>query len=56
VWVTIFALTSGIYFPVPFLGLFSFGFLYVGGMSLLQTRFGRIRSWAPEIAPEAAAD
>lgn len=27
---------KGLYFPIPFLGLFAFGFFYVGGMSLWQ--------------------
>ena len=55
-WVTAFAATNGIYFPVPFLALFGFGFLYVGGMSLFQTRFRRRRNWAPKVPVEAVAD
>jgi cellulose synthase/poly-beta-1,6-N-acetylglucosamine synthase-like glycosyltransferase len=32
----IFAFFKGLYFPIPFLGLFAFGFFYVGGLSLWQ--------------------
>jgi len=31
-----YALLKGLYFPIPFLGLFASGFFYVGGMSLWQ--------------------
>ena len=41
-WVIGFALVHGIYFPVPFLALFSLGFFYVGWMSLFQGRFQRL--------------
>ncbi|MFT5369618.1 MAG: cellulose synthase/poly-beta-1,6-N-acetylglucosamine synthase-like glycosyltransferase [Candidatus Latescibacterota bacterium] len=32
----VYASLKGLYFPIPFLGLFSFGFFYVGGLSLWQ--------------------
>ena len=40
-WVIGFAIGHDIYFPVPFLALFSLGFFYVGWMSLFQRRFQR---------------
>ncbi len=36
----LFAVNSGVYMSVPFLSLFCFGFLYVGGLSLYQTFAG----------------
>jgi hypothetical protein len=35
-----FALDKGVYFSLPFLLLFQWGFFYVGFMSLLQGRLG----------------
>lgn len=43
-WVIGYALGHRIYFPVPFLALFSLGFFYVGWMSLFQGRFQRLRA------------
>ena len=43
-WVIGFAITHGIYFPVPFIALFSLGFFYVGWMSLFQGCFQRLRA------------
>ncbi|MFL5405721.1 MAG: hypothetical protein ACJ79O_07675, partial [Myxococcales bacterium] len=37
-----FALDKGVWFSLPFLLLFQFGFFYVGVMSLLQGRLGTI--------------
>lgn len=42
-WVILFCVQTGTWFPVPFLILFSAGFLFVGGMSLLQGAFRRRR-------------
>ncbi len=50
-----FAIDKGIYFSLPFLFLFQWGFFYVGGMSLLQGRFGqffRRRPATESLAPE----
>lgn len=46
-----FAFDTGVYFPIPFLTLFCFGFLYMGAMSLLQGRWERLRSWSTETVP-----
>ncbi len=43
-----------IYFPIPFLILFCFGFFYVGWMSLFQGRLGRLRVGASEVETAAA--
>ena len=32
----VYSFLKGLYFPIPFLGLFAFGFFYVGGLSLWQ--------------------
>jgi cellulose synthase/poly-beta-1,6-N-acetylglucosamine synthase-like glycosyltransferase len=45
---------KGVYFPVPFLGLFAFGFIYVGGSSLWQG-FHR-RAYSTGLAQAAPAD
>jgi hypothetical protein len=37
-----FALDKGVYFSLPFLLLFQWGFIYVGLMSLLQGRVGAL--------------
>ena len=37
-----FAIDKGIYFSLPFLFLFQWGFFYVGGMSLVQGRLGSL--------------
>ncbi|MCZ6633518.1 MAG: glycosyltransferase [bacterium] len=44
----VFSMNYGIWFPIPFMILFCFGFLYVGVMSLLQEWFER-----PSATPEA---
>jgi hypothetical protein len=50
-----FALDKGVYFSLPFLLLFQWGFIYVGLMSLLQGRiaalFRAFRRPSPEPAP-----
>jgi hypothetical protein len=51
-----FALDKGVYFSLPFLLLFQWGFFYVGLMSLLQGRLGflfsrRPRAPAPQVLP-----
>ena len=40
-WIIRYSLLHGVYFPIPFLMLFGFGFFYVGSASLLQQRFER---------------
>jgi hypothetical protein len=40
-----FALDKGVYFSLPFLLLFQWGFFYVGLVSLLQGRLGAIARW-----------
>jgi len=40
-----FALDKGVYFSLPFLLLFQWGFFYVGLVSLLQGRLGPIARW-----------
>jgi hypothetical protein len=40
-----FALDKGVYFSLPFLLLFQWGFFYVGLVSLLQGRLGGIARW-----------
>ena len=42
-WIIGYSLLHGVYFPIPFLMLFGFGFFYVGSASLLQQRFERWR-------------
>ncbi len=44
-WVIGFAISHRIYFPIPFIALFSLGFFYVGWMSLFQGRFQRLRAF-----------
>ena len=49
-----FALDKGVYFSLPFLLLFQWGFFYVGFVSLLQGRLGglaRLFRRAPSVAP-----
>jgi cellulose synthase/poly-beta-1,6-N-acetylglucosamine synthase-like glycosyltransferase len=48
-----FALDKGVYFSLPFLFLFQWGFLYVGFMSLLQGRAGLLARWWRRWAPGA---
>src|SRR5438128_10803930 len=48
-----FALDKGVWFSLPFLLLFQWGFFYVGLMSLLQGRVGRILLGRRAIAPAA---
>jgi hypothetical protein len=40
-----FALDKGVYFSLPFLLLFQWGFFYVGLVSLLQGRVGMLLRW-----------
>jgi cellulose synthase/poly-beta-1,6-N-acetylglucosamine synthase-like glycosyltransferase len=42
-WVIAFCLGNGVYFPVPFLALFSLGFIYVGWTSVYQGAQVRLR-------------
>ena len=42
-WAILFSISHSIVFPLPFMMLFGFGFLYVGWMSLFQGRLGRVR-------------
>jgi hypothetical protein len=48
-----FALDKGVWFSLPFLLLFQWGFFYVGFMSLLQGRFGALMRWIRRPAAEA---
>jgi cellulose synthase/poly-beta-1,6-N-acetylglucosamine synthase-like glycosyltransferase len=41
--VVAFSINRGLYFPLPFLALFGFGFMYVGLMSFFQGRLERLR-------------
>jgi cellulose synthase/poly-beta-1,6-N-acetylglucosamine synthase-like glycosyltransferase len=50
-----FALDKGVWFSLPFLLLFQWGFFYVGLMSLLQGRVGQLIFGRRAIAPAAAA-
>ena len=47
-----FALDKGVYFSLPFLLLFQWGFIYVGLMSLLQGRFAALARALRRPAPE----
>ena len=49
-----FALDKGVYFSLPFLLLFQWGFFYVGLVSLLQGRLGALLRWARGPAEDAA--
>ncbi len=42
-WIIAYSLSHGIYFPVPFMMLFGFGFFYVGITSLIQESLERWR-------------
>ncbi|HUJ26863.1 MAG TPA: cellulose synthase family protein [Myxococcales bacterium] len=46
-----FALDKGVYFSLPFLLLFQWGFFYVGLVSLLQGRAGALFRWLRRPAP-----
>ena len=50
-----FALDKGVYFSLPFLLLFQWGFFYVGLMSLFQGRIAALSRWLRGAAPEGAA-
>lgn len=50
-----FALDKGVYFSLPFLLLFQWGFLYVGLVSLLQGRIGAALRWLRRPADAAPA-
>jgi cellulose synthase/poly-beta-1,6-N-acetylglucosamine synthase-like glycosyltransferase len=49
-----FALDKGVYFSLPFLLLFQWGFFYVGLVSLLQGRIGPLLRWLRRPAEDAA--
>ncbi len=49
-----FALDKGIYFSLPFLLLFQWGFVYVGLVSLLQGRVGALLRWLRRPAEDTA--
>jgi cellulose synthase/poly-beta-1,6-N-acetylglucosamine synthase-like glycosyltransferase len=49
-----FALDKGVYFSLPFLLLFQWGFFYVGFVSLLQGRAGAVLRWLRRPAADAA--
>ena len=49
-----FALDKGVWFSLPFLLLFQWGFFYVGLMSILQGRVGQLLFGRRSIAPVAA--
>ena len=49
-----FALDKGVYFSLPFLLLFQWGFFYVGLVSLLQGRIGSLLRWIRRPAEDAA--
>jgi hypothetical protein len=49
-----FALDKGIYFSLPFLLLFQWGFFYVGLVSLLQGRVGALLRWLRRPAEDTA--
>src|SRR5437762_96681 len=48
-----FALDKGVYFSLPFLLLFQWGFFYVGLVSLLQGRIGQLLRWVRRPADDA---
>src|SRR5205085_11072328 len=48
-----FALDKGVYFSLPFLLLFQWGFFYVGLVSLLQVRVSAVLRLLRRSAPEA---
>src|SRR5205814_3510272 len=50
-----FALDKGVWFSLPFLLLFQWGFFYVGLVSLLQGRMGALLRWMRRPAEDAAA-
>src|SRR5437763_16318860 len=50
-----FALDKGVYFSLPFLLLFQWGFFYVGLVSLLQGRIGQLLRWVRRPADDVAA-
>ena len=50
-----FALDKGVYFSLPFLLLFQWGFFYVGLVSLLQGRIGQLLRWMRRPADDVAA-
>jgi hypothetical protein len=49
-----FALDKGVYFSLPFLLLFQWGFFYVGFVSLLQGRAAAVLRWLRRPATDAA--
>jgi len=49
-----FALDKGVYFSLPFLILFQWGFFYVGLVSLLQGPVGALKRWIRRPAEDAA--
>ena len=49
-----FALDKGVWFSLPFLLLFQFGFFYVGVMSLLQGRLATLVRLLRRSSPAAA--
>ena len=49
-----FALDKGVYFSLPFLLLFQWGFFYVGLVSLLQGRIGALARWLRGPTEDAA--
>ena len=53
-WVIGFSVYHEIYFPVPFLALFGFGFFYVGWMSIFQGFLERLRLWSAKVETTAA--
>ncbi len=53
-WVIGFSVYHEIYFPVPFLILFGFGFFYVGWMSLFQGCLERLRPRSTKVETTAA--
>ena len=54
IWAIVYTMGKGLYFPVPFLMLFAFGFFYVGGMGIVQSVWGSYRLRFP--VETAAAD
>jgi hypothetical protein len=53
-WVIAFCLSNGVFFPVPFLCLFSLGFFYVGWMSAFQGLGARPRADQVPLRPAVA--
>jgi len=49
-----FALDKGVWFSLPFLLLFQWGFFYVGLVSLLQGRMGAVLRWLRRTTEDAA--